>query len=327
MERKPNVMNPILIARADNSAPDDRRTRALGSTVDKKGKPVERPDLTPEQIALEQNPNLMFEHWDEFWRKVHGPRCMYKDGEQDNYLEGINTYCQIHRLPAAPSSAFAPPYPAMTDKTGVLYDYVWDKVPAYKRPMYDGLVYWAGTTVEKLLYIDTSEKAVKKICPEGNLFTRNGTCGLSAEYVIVPSKTPDWAPVCTVKTHYPKIGGMKKKELQEYLLKKHADFVKDGRRAQEVFQRFAYIVNVNEKPGEPFYSEEGAKLAAISVTFFKNMKDCEEYYASEEYAKVAEKEVRFLDMDKSEWWTGMLYQVMIPENEEETIREEKIQWQ
>lgn len=326
MGKKPNVMNPILIARADNSAPDDRRIRAAGSTIDEAGNPVERPDLTPEQIALEKNPNLMFEHWDEFWRKVHGPRCIYKDGEEDNFLSGIHTYCQIHRLPAAPCSAFAPPYPAMTDENGSLYQSVWDKVPEYKRPMHDGLVYWAAPSVADLLPIDTSEKALRKICPEGNLFTRNGTCGLSAEYIIIPSMTDDWAPVCTVKTHYAKEGVMSKKKLQEYLLNKHSDFIKNGEQAKKVIKRFAYIMNINEKAEEPFYSEEGTKLAAISVTFFQNMRVCEDYFASEEYAGVAAKEAEILDLDKSEWWTGLLYQIMIPETEEITDRNGKIQW-
>ena len=327
MTVKPKVMNPILMSRADNSAPDDRRKKGLGTTVDKNAQEIERPDLHPEQIALESNPNLMFEHWDEFWRKIHGPRCSYQDGPDDTFFAGICGYIQVHRLPAGPSCYFAPPYKAMTEPDGSLVKFVGDKIPPYRRPLQDGLVYWLAPTVKDLLPIDTCPKAVNKICPEGNIFVRNGIPSLSAEYVIVPSKTADWAPICTVKTHYVKKDGMGKKELQNYLLHTHADFIKDGELGKRKIERFAYILNMNEKPDEPFYSDDAANLAGISVTFFKNMKDCEEYYGSEEYQKVACKESEILDMEMSEWWTGIVYQVLVPENERATDRMETIEWE
>ena len=29
--------------------------------------------------AVEADPNLAFEHWDEYWRKVHGPKFAYEE--------------------------------------------------------------------------------------------------------------------------------------------------------------------------------------------------------------------------------------------------------
>ncbi|MFD7136453.1 hypothetical protein [Streptomyces sp. NPDC059894] len=319
---RPSAMFPILIARSDDSAPDDRRERSEGSVIDRQGKPIERPDLTPSLNALEGNPNLMFEHWDEFWRKVHGPRVVHRDTAEDSMIEGVSNYHQIHRLAGAPSSAFPPPYEPLVDSTGLLYPHVWDKVPPYVRPAYDGLVYWAAPTTEALIPVGYSRQAVEKINHEGNLFNRGSAGSLSAEYVIVPTEEAALPPVCTVKIHHRRAG--EQHELQERLLRWHSDVIKDGELARRLVRRFAYIFTINKSADEPFYSERGVEVDAISVTYFRNMGDCETYYGSDEYRAVAQQEAEFLDTERSEWWTGIVYPLIDVVSEAATDRDSRV---
>lgn len=324
MSNNPIAMYPILLSRSDNSS-EQERERCPGCTIDNTGKPLEHPELTPEQNALEGNPNLMFEHWDEFWRKVHGPRVAYKESAEEYLAKTACTYYQVHRLPAAPSSAFPPPYKPLTDENGVLYSHIWDKVPAYVRPSFDGLVYWAAPTVAKLIPIGYSATATEKINHEGNLFNRNWGGSMSAEYVIIPSDMENYPPICTVKLHRRKSGSQE--ELQQHLLHEHSERIVQGELAKKYFRRFAYIFNINKKEDEPFYNELGISFDAISVTYFRNMAECEAYYGSEEYRAIQEIENTLLDTNRSEWWTGMVYPVVLPESESVTDRNASVLWE
>ncbi|MGW6796682.1 hypothetical protein [Streptomyces chartreusis] len=321
----PNAMFPMLIARADDSPPgDDERERNEGNIIDRQGKPIERPDLTPSLIALEGNPNLMFEHWDEFWRKVHGPRVIHRDAAEGNMIDGVSNYHQIHRLAGAPSSAFPPPYRPLVDSDGILYPYIWDKVPEYIRPAYDGLAYLAAPTVKRLVPFGYSSQAVEKINHEGALFNRGWTGSLSAEYVIVPNDVPALPPICTVKVHYRRSG--EQHDLQEHLLDRHSDVIRGGKLAQKLVQRFAYIFNINKSPDEPFFNERGRQVDAISVTYFRDMGDCETYFGSDEYRSVRNREAEFLDTERSEWWTGIVYPFITPRSETATARYSSVRW-
>lgn len=314
----------MLIARSDDSSPGDRRERNEGNIIDRQGQPIERPDLTPSLNALESNPNLMFEHWGEFWRKVHGPRVIHRDAAEGNMIDGVSNYHQIHRLAGAPSSAFPPPYRPLVDGDGFLYPYIWDKVPAYNRPAYDGLAYVAAPTVKELVPFGYSSQAVEKINHEGALFNRSWTGSLSAEYVIIPNDAPSFPPICTVHVHYRRAGGQR--ELQEHLLHRHSVVIRSGSLAQTLIQRFAYLLNINKSPDGPFFNDRGKRVDAISVTYFRNMGDCETYFGSEEYQTVQNRENGFLDNERSEWWTGIVYPFINPRSEVATARDSSVRW-
>lgn len=313
---KPIALNPILISRADNTPNHDRRPRMPAGVVDLEGEPVAYPDKMPEQIALEQNPNLMFEHWDEFWRKVHGARVMYQDGPNDTMLDTICTYYQVHRLPAAPSSLFSPPYQAPVDKVGRLYPVSTVHVPSYRRPIFDGLVYWGAPTTEDLMSVEYSTKAIDKINAEGNVFLRYAVSGLCAEYVIIPCRNETIPAFCTVKVHY--CTGSTREAFQKMLLFEHSKYIQEKSATQKYVRRLAYIFNLNKTEKEPFATLGGMKIDAISVTYFDTMIDCERYYASDDYKAIEEREKEFLNMAESEWWTGVVYQFLSPKNEQVT---------
>lgn len=308
MKLHPQAAFPILQVRADNTPNSDKRIRDINSVVDKYGHAITEPDQHPELIALEGNPNLSFEHYGEFWRKVHGPRVAYAGGK-DYMCSGVSEYYQVQRVSAAPSSAFPPPYSPLVDEYGELYDFIYDKVPTYHRPAFDGLVYWAAPTKKKLEPVGTSNHATQKIGHEGELFTRGSAASLCAEYIIIPCTSASLPPVCTVKIHYRKSGTQQ--EFQHKLLHSHCDIIAQGPEAQKHIKRFAYLFNINLDPNELFYSEAGVQIDAISVTYFKDMGDCEAYYSSEEYQKIQALEDKFLDTERSEWWTGIVYPIIV----------------
>lgn len=312
----PFALNTILVSRADNASPADSRPRGEGFIVDENAVPVAEPDKTPEKIALEQDPNLMFEHFDEFWRKVHGPRVVYQDGLDDEMLKTARAYYQIHRLPAAPSSAFPPPYRAIVDDSGRLYPVEDIHVTPYRRPAYDGMVYWGAPTVRDLLPIGYSPKAEQKINAEGNVFLRNAVSGLSSEYIIMPLKGKTMSSFCTVKVHYRARGT--RKAFRDYLLREHSKMICGKEETKKYVRRFAYIFCENKDLSEPFSSKAGMEIDAISVMYFDSISDCERYFASESYQAIREEEQRLLDTDRSEWWTGVVYPFFYPTDERVT---------
>lgn len=321
MTINPRVAFPILQVRADNTPMSDLRIRAAGNLIDTEGNPIPEPDKTPEKIALEADPNLAFEHYGEYWRKIHGPRVAFNGGE-DCMCSGVTDYYQIQRVAAGPSGAFPPPYLPILDEAGQLYDIMHDKVPKYIRPRFDGLVYWTAPTIEKLKPVGCSKHCMEKIVDEGAVFTRGDAASMKSEYVVRPCTEEDLPPVCTVKIHYRKDG--EQEAFQQKLLNEHADKIMDGSMAQKYIKRFAYLFNINKNEDEPFYSAEGVKVDAISVTYFKNMKDCEEYYASEEYKAIQRIEDGMLDTELSEWWTGIVYPIISTPDEGVTDRTAKV---
>jgi hypothetical protein len=93
-----------FLSRADDT-PLDQRSRAPGHILNKNGKVI--PDLAadPSANAFEPNPNLNFEHWGDYWRKVHGPRFLYPDAAEDQkVIDRLLRYDQIHRVAPGPTS-------------------------------------------------------------------------------------------------------------------------------------------------------------------------------------------------------------------------------
>lgn len=105
----PLIVTPIFLTRADDTS---RAVRPMdpGSTRGRHGEAIENPDAEPAEIALEAAPNLAYEHWDKYWRKVHGPKFAYEEPGTNNE--------PVVRDPHA-------------------------QVPAYQRPRFDGFAYIA----------------------------------------------------------------------------------------------------------------------------------------------------------------------------------------
>ena len=109
---KPLIVTPTFVSRTD-ATPEVERPHDAGSGVNRSGQEVAHPDRHPTALALEPDPNRAFEHWDEYWRKVHGPKFAYEEPGTAN--DRVLRYDQVHRIASGPSSAFPPPYRAMVD--------------------------------------------------------------------------------------------------------------------------------------------------------------------------------------------------------------------
>lgn len=49
--------------------------------------------MAREGAGVEGDPNLAFEHWDEYWRKIHGPKFA-----QPATVEFVRHYTQLHTI-------------------------------------------------------------------------------------------------------------------------------------------------------------------------------------------------------------------------------------
>jgi hypothetical protein len=67
------IVTPTFVSRVDATLYGER-LHDQGSSRGRDGREVRHPDRNAEALALEPDPNAAFKHWDEYWRKVHGPK-------------------------------------------------------------------------------------------------------------------------------------------------------------------------------------------------------------------------------------------------------------
>jgi hypothetical protein len=196
---EPLIVLPAFLSRAD-STPQADRPRDPNNVVDTSGKPIPEPATDPSALAFEPNPNLAYEKWDEYWRKVHGMRFTHEDGPEDKSMAVMLRYDQVHRIPGGPTSHFPPPYHAPVDDNGRLHSEVIGKIAPYKRPMYDGLAYMAFKTVEDLTMSFGSGKFPATIVPEERVMFRSVPHLIAKEFILLASPAHR-DPISLVKVH------------------------------------------------------------------------------------------------------------------------------
>lgn len=135
---RPLIVLCSLLSRADNTPLAERR-RADGHILDHAGEVIIDPAADASANAFEGNPNLNFEHWSEYWRKVHGVRFIHAEEPDDRSLERLLRYDQLHRFAPGPTQTDAPPYRAPVDDEGKLWRTVVGHVEGYQRPAGTGL--------------------------------------------------------------------------------------------------------------------------------------------------------------------------------------------
>lgn len=122
--------------------------------------------IDPSANAFEGNPNLNFEHWGEYWRKVHGVRFIHVEEADDYSLEKLVRYDQLHRLAAGPTHTDTPPYRAPADARGKLWPTVIGHIEPYRRPRWDGIAYLNFASAEDIAAVLGNERVRRKILPE-----------------------------------------------------------------------------------------------------------------------------------------------------------------
>ena len=297
----PLIVTPTFLTRAD-STPRTQRPMNQGFTRGRHGEALENPDAEPAELTLEADPNLAFEHWDEYWRKVHGPKFAYEEPGSSSEL--VLRYDQVHRIAGGPSSSFHPPYQAMTQDNGQLVADPYAQVPTYERPRWDGFAYIAYAAEADIERVLQQEQYAKRIAADEQVAFRMVTRSITREYILLPSPAHR-DPISLVKIHYRR-PELSREEFQERLLRQHAPVVLAQPATHTYVRRYAQLHNT----GSTQYDPEGSLMDGISVLAFASLNDVEDYLVSDDYRAIAADEATFTDVARSEYWTGLNYSVI-----------------
>ncbi|RYY18476.1 MAG: hypothetical protein EOO36_08050 [Cytophagaceae bacterium] len=297
----PLIVTPTFLTRADNT-PRAERPLDAGATLSRRGDAIENPDAEPTEIALEPNPNLDFEHWDEYWRKVHGPKFAYEEPGTDN--EPVLRYDQVHRFAGGPSSYFRPPYQAMVAADNKLVSDPYAQVPAYQRPRWDGFAYIAYAAEADINRVLQQDQYAKRIIADEQTVFRLVTRAITREYILLPSPQHR-DPISLVKIHYRR-PELSREAFQARLLHAHAALVLAQPATHAYVRRYAQLHNIGSTQADP----EGSPMDGISVLSFASINDVEDYLATADYHAIEADEATFIDHARSEFWTGLNYSVI-----------------
>jgi len=297
---KPLIVTPTFVSRVDDTARGDRPQDA-GAAKSRHGHEVHLPNWRPHALALEGDPNLAFEHWDEYWRKVHGPKFAWD--EPGSSSERVVRYDQLHRIASGPSSAFPPPYRAMVDEHGLLPADPWRRVPAFDRPRWDGLAYIAYAEEADIERTLGQDKFAKRIIADEQTAFRMVTREITREYILIPSARHRDA-ISLVKIHMRR-PDLTRDAFQDRLLREHARLVMAQPATGEFVRRYAQLHTIGSTQKDP----EGSKIDAVSIFAFASMNDVEDFLVSGDAATIAAAEAELIG-EGSEWWTALNYSVI-----------------
>ena len=297
---KPLIVTPTFLTRSD-ATPRGERPQDPGSSRDQDGNEVHDPSQEPQALALEGNPNLAFEHWDEYWRKVHGPKFAWDEPGSSSKL--VLRYDQVHRIASGPSSLFPPPYRAMIGDDGRLPSKPEQHVPPLRRPRWDGFAYITYAEQDDIEKTLKQEKFDQRIVADEQVVFRMVTREITREFILIPSERHR-DPISLVKIHM-RAPGLSREEFQRRLLNQHADVVLAQAATREFVKRYAQLHNIGATQEDP----EGSKIDAVSVFSFASLNDVEDYLVSEDHRAIAASE-NALSGEGSEWWTAINYSVI-----------------
>ncbi|SFQ00262.1 EthD domain-containing protein [Sphingomonas rubra] len=297
---KPLIVTPTFVSRVDDT-PRSERPQDSGSAKSRHGHEVHLPNWRAGALALEGDPNIALEHWDEYWRKVHGPKFAWD--EPGSSSAKVLRYDQVHRIASGPSSGFPPPYRAMVDESGRLPSDPWKRVPEFRRPRWDGLAYIAYADQDDIEATLGQDKFAKRIIADEQTAFRMVTREITREHILIPSERHR-DPISLVKIHMRR-PELSREAFQARLLDDHADVVLAQGATGELVRRYAQLHNIGSTQADP----EGSKIDAISILSFACMNDVEDYLVHADHAAIETSE-QALAGKGSEWWTALNYSVI-----------------
>ena len=290
-----------LLSRADDT-PLGERTRATGHLLDHDGEPITDPPAHSSVNGFEPNPNLNFEHWGEYWRKVHGVRFVHVEEPDDRSLERLLRYDQLHRFAPGPTNTDAPPYAPPLDTAGRLWPTIIGHVAAYRRPKWDGIAYLNFAAAEDIAVVLANKRVQEKIAPEDRAMFRDIAPILSREYIVHPSATGAES-VTLVKLHR-RANGISRQAFHHWWLHEHAGVVLSN--ANGLIRRYAQLHNVGPtEAGQPLFHAVASQIDGVTLVGFTSVNDVEAYLESAEQREVTAHEHRMTDPTREEWWTAI----------------------
>lgn len=298
-----------FLSRAD-STPLDLRSRANGHVLDATGEIVADPAADPSANALESDPNLNFEAWGEYWRKVHGVRFLHPDEAEDrNTIHRLLRYDQIHRLAPGPTSLNPLPYRPPLDMSGRLFDTIVGHVAPYRRPMWDGVAYLNFASLDDLGAVLGAERVRRKILPEDQAIFRDLAPLIGRQFIMVPNEAGNDA-FALVKTHVRR-AGLDRETFQHRWLHDHAKVVTSQPDTRRLVRRYVQIHNIGPvSEGQPFFHPATGHVDGVTVMAFASTRDVESFLLSRSYAEIEEAERSIATPDAGEYWTGVTFNVV-----------------
>ncbi len=305
---EPLIVVFSFLSRAD-STPLAERRRAPGHVLGGDGKAIADPATDPSANAFESDPNINFEKWGEYWRKVHGVRFTYAEDGQDRSLDRLRRYDQIHRLAAGPTNLAPLPYAPPVDADGKLFPTIIGHVEPYRRPRWDGVAYLVFETADDIGTVLASERVRTKILPEDQAIFRDIAPVLSRQFVILPSEIGRDA-IALVRTHVRK-NGLDRAGFQERWLRAHADLVLAQPDTQRLVTRYVQLHNIGPTTeGEPFFHPQTSLIDGVTLMSFASMNDVEEFLLTEGYRMIVESEEAIGSVAESEYWTAINFNIV-----------------
>ena len=306
IQGRPDTAEPLtvlfsLLSRADNTALAERRLTP-GHTLDQEGQPILDPSNEASENGFERNPNLHFEHWGEYWRKVHGVRFTHVEETDDLTLERLVRYEQLHRFAPGPTHTDSPPYRAPVDPAGKLWPTVIGHVEPYRRPRWDGVAYLSFATPDDIGVVFANQRVREKILPEDRAMFRDLAPVLARQYVILASATGNEA-VTLVKLHTRRKGS-DRDAFQRWWKDEHAKWVMQQIHSDGYVKRYAQLHSIGPvEEGAPFYHPDASQIDGVSLLSFSSVSDVEDFLRSPAHARIAAHEANEIDHEASEFWT------------------------
>lgn len=298
-----------FLSRADASPLASRR-RGEGHILDAAGYVLRDPAADPAANAFEADPNINFEKWGEYWRKVHGVRFVHMDDPDDRSLERLLRYDQLHRFPAGPTSLTPPPYVAPLDDNGRLFPTIIGHVPPYRRPRWDGVAYLSFAIPEDIARVLGSERVRSKILPEDRAMFRDIAPLLSRQYIIIPNGAGTDA-VSLIKTHVRR-SGLARADFQHEWLHAHADLVAAQPATRGLVTRYVQLHNIGQETERtPFFHPQTTEIDGVTLMGFANVGDAETYLQTYDYrAIITANEGRIANPRRGEYWTSINFVIV-----------------
>ncbi len=297
-----------FLSRAD-STPLNQRRRGEGHVLDNQGYVIPDPAADPGGNAFETDPNLNFEKWGEYWRKVHGVRFLHAEDVDDLSVERLLRYDQIHRVAAGPTSLTPPPYNPPVDGEGRLFTTIIGHVEPYHRPSWDGVAYLAFASFDDVAAVLGTERIRTKILPEDRTIFRDLAPVLARQFIMLPSVTGNDA-VTLVKTHVRR-PDLDRSAFQRQWLGEHAELVLAQADTKRLVKRYVQLHNVGPTvEGKPFFHPETSRIDGVTLMSFATMRDVEAFLMSESHAVIAADEQSISTAEAGDYWSGLNFSIV-----------------
>lgn len=297
-----------FLSRAD-ATPLAHRRRGEGHMLDVAGNVLADPAADPAANAFESDPNINFEKWSEYWRKVHGVRFVHAEDDDDRSLERLLRYDQLHRFPAGPTNLTPPPYVAPLDENGLLFPTIIGHVPPYRRPRWDGVAYLNFAGVDDIAQVLGTSRVRSKILPEDRAMFRDVAPMLSRQFIIIPSAAAIEA-VSLITIHVRR-RGLDRTQFQHEWLHRHADFVAAQPATRDLVTRYVQLHNIGPATaGAPFFHPETSAIDGVTLMGFANVGDIESYIQADDYQAIVDDERKIADDARREYWTSVNFVIL-----------------